>query len=343
MPVYKIRRSWWVGFCFDRVRYRKRSPLNTRQGAQDYEATLRQKLARGEPLSPRKEYSNEITFREFAQTWLKLYVKTNNRLSEQRSKNYKLNRHILPFFGELPLGDLDELRVENYKAKKLHEGLSPKSINNLLTIINTCLRHAAAWKRITQCPKIRWLRVRPPKMSFFGFEETRRLLASAEQEILWGPMILCAVRTGLRFGELIGLRWEDVNWEQGSINVVRSVVCGVEDSPKNNRTRAVPMSQDLAASFRNRARPSGRVFLLSNNQAPDYYSARQALQRICDRAGLPRVGWHCLRHTFASHLVMRAVPLKVVQELLGHSSIEMTLRYSHLELDTLKEAVSKLS
>ncbi|MEY9463390.1 hypothetical protein ABH973_003803 [Bradyrhizobium ottawaense] len=99
-----IKNSWWVDFTVNSTRYRKRSPENTKAGAQAYEATLRQKLARGESIDIGALRAKDLTFAEFAVKWFEDYVRPNNKYSEQLSKKYILSSSLLPFFDRKPLG-----------------------------------------------------------------------------------------------------------------------------------------------------------------------------------------------------------------------------------------------
>lgn len=340
MSARKFRNTWWIDFHYNKVRYRKRSPLNTRDGALDYEATIRQKLARGESLSI--ALANGRTFASFAEEWMKTYVKVNNRYSEQVSKGYKLRKHIIPFFGHLALHEVNEARIEKFKLQKREEGLSPKTINNFLTLISKCLQTAQEWDQLAKVPKVRWLRVPPPKTDFLTTEECKTLLAAAEGRSFWHDMILCGVRTGLRLSELIALTWGDIDLERRNLNISRGVVYKVEDSTKSNRSRTIPLCNDIYDRLAAQPNKTGRVFPQVDGQVLTYGIAQWAFGQIRLKSGLRSIGWHTLRHTFASHLVSKGVPLRVVQELLGHSTIQMTMRYAHLAPSTLREAVSFL-
>src|SRR5574340_719272 len=106
MAVRKIKSSWWVDFRFNDTRHRKRSPENSKAGAEAYELTLRQRLARGEPLDDQQN-SLEPTFAEFAQRWFDDYVKANNKFSERRAKESILRLSLVPFFGKLRVGKIN--------------------------------------------------------------------------------------------------------------------------------------------------------------------------------------------------------------------------------------------
>jgi len=160
-------------------------------------------------------------------------------------------------------------------------------------------------------------------------------------------MILTALRTGMRQGELKGLQWSSIDWQNRSITVRHSYNDYTKqlESPKSNRERHIPMDVDVYAMLFNRKKSTGYVFLNeheSNQPFKAHYLERR-LKEICKAAGLRHIGWHVLRHTFASHLAMRGVPLNAVQALLGHSSITTTMRYAHLAPSALRAAIDMLN
>jgi len=119
-------------------------------------------------------------------------------------------------------------------------------------------------------------------------------------------------------------------------------VKGIEKAPKNNRTRHIPMSAELAECLRSAKRTGDYVFGRPNGEPRSRGYAWVRLKKAFDRAGLERMGWHALRHTFASQLVMEGVSPRAVQELLGHSTLQMTMRYAHLSPSSLRDAVMRL-
>ncbi|WP_228530701.1 MULTISPECIES: site-specific integrase [Myxococcaceae] len=139
------------------------------------------------------------------------------------------------------------------------------------------------------------------------------------------------------------MRWEDVDLVAGRLVVRRTVWRGHFGSPKGGRSREVPLNARALDALQ--AHPHLRGPFVFCDAARTYLkndTVRSALLRACRRAGLREVGWHTLRHTFASHLVMRGAVLKSVQELLGHASLEMTMRYAHLSPDVRRDAVGLL-
>lgn len=160
-------------------------------------------------------------------------------------------------------------------------------------------------------------------------------------------MLLLAIRTGLRVGELRALRWTNVDIERGVIRVREAAkVPTARDvkAPKNNRFRDVPLSDDARAILKShRHLKSSLVFCDGTGRMFLEHHCKHACKRASAAAKLGRVAyWHVYRHTFASHLVMRGVPIRTVQELLGHSSIQQTMRYAHLAPNIPREAVKLL-
>jgi integrase len=115
-------------------------------------------------------------------------------------------------------------------------------------------------------------------------------------------------------------------------------------TPKNGRSREVPLSDDAVAALRSLPSrfPGGQVFAQPDGRMLTKGECKHPLWRACRKAGLRQVGWHVLRHSFASHLAMRGVAIKAIQELLGHGTLEMTMRYAHLSPDVRRDAVRLL-
>lgn len=344
MAIRKIRKSWWIDFSHNHIRYRKPSPDNSRAGAEAYEAVLRQKLARGETLdrqdTNREEYKQK--FKEFAWKWFETYVKTNNKPSEISRKMYTLRSNLVPFFGEMSLNKITTLRVEEYKAQKIKEGSSNKTINNHLTVLSTCLRAAEDWVSLKSLPKIKRLKVPPYDIDFLTPEESKRLLEHAQG--MWREIILTALHTGLRQGELRGLTWPDVNWDNRTLTV-RHSWCDYKKglgAPKSNRQRRIPLTNELYEMLSEKKLSTGFIFPDENGQRFHDERLNKEIRKACTKAGIRQVSCHTLRHTFASHLVMKGAPLKAIQELLGHSNILTTMCYAHLTPSTLKTAIDLL-
>jgi len=342
MAVRRLRKWWWVDFRHEGNRYRKKSPENSRAGAQAYELVLRNRLTRGENIIPQESLS-DVPFVQFAQQWFETYVRANNKPSEQAAKESILRVHLFPEFDRTPLAQISSGQIEHLKAKKRLAGLSPKRINNILTVLNTCLKAAVEWNMIESAPRVRLLKTTPPQVDFLEEGELEQLLGN-HQEVEWHAMITIAARTGMRIGELVTLMWQDIDFERSSITVRRSLSANQIAETKNYKIRHIPMAADVRTLIAGMQKSDGFVFHRRHQQDTHLsrYTAHAALQRACIQSHVRKIGWHTLRHTFASHLVMKGVSIYIVQRLLGHSSISQTERYAHLAPSTLHEAISVL-
>jgi len=340
MAVRKLKASWWVDFQYRGERVRRRSPLNTRGGAAEHEVFLRQYLASHgslESLNSRAE--DEVpTLAHFSERWLREYVDVNNGRSEQTNKRRSLRSTLLPFFGHLRLDAISVQTIEQFKAKLLAKGLNPKTINNHLTILSRCLGTAIDWAIIPTKARFRLLRTVRPAFKFLTPDQAEDLLSSMEEPIL-RAMVRTSVRAGLRYSELRGLQWEDVDLSRRQLTIQRAYILKQIGPTKNYRTRHIPMTADLMEELTSLPRTSRFVFDVRAKHSRQL----ELLKIACEFANVPAVGWHALRHTFASHLMTAGAPIHAVQTLLGHASIEMTMRYSHLTPNVLRASIERLS
>ena len=334
----------------ERKRFREVPKIQTRRGAENYE---RQRIA--ELLSGRSkedEEQKEQTRAEatkaacpsvasFAKTFIETYAVPNNKPSEVQSKRMILDLHLVPALGNSRLDEVGSGEIERYKAEKLRDGLSPKTINNHLIVLRRMLAVAEEWGLTDRTPRVRWLKVPDSEFDFLMFEESNQLLATAEGE--WRTMILVAAKVGLRQGELLALRWRDVNLGAGKVIVRHSVWAGIVGTTKGWRAREVELSPETVAALKAHRHLRGEfVFCNDDGSMLTKNQCRRPLYDACTKAGLRKIGWHVLRHTFASHLVMRGAPIKVVKELLGHRDITTTMRYAHLSSESRRDAVALL-
>jgi integrase len=320
----------------------------TRAGAEEAERrAIKLVLETGAP-KPAVPTKKEVpTVRAFHEVFLDA-SRINNKPSSVESKEKLLRVHIVPLLGDLRLDEVTYAVIEDFKIKlsrtlinggktyrtakidtKSTRVLSAKTINNCLTVLRRMLVVARKRGHLESVPDIEWLKTGQPDFDFLDFEEAARLVEGAEGE--WRTMILVGLRTGLRHGELIGLRWQDVDLVAGRITVRQNIVSGRVGTPKSGKPREIPLGDEVKAALKAHRHLRGPlVFCDMNGKMWSHPTTRHPLWRACKRAGLREISWHCLRHSFASHLVMRGATMSAVQELLGHATIVMTMRYAHL-------------
>jgi integrase len=138
------------------------------------------------------------------------------------------------------------------------------------------------------------------------------------------------------------LEWQDIDWDRRLLSVNKSIAKGILGSTKSNKIRYIPLSSDAYDMLKGKSKGPGFVFVDEQGKPLRQMACCKALHRVCRRAVMRKIGWHTLRHTFASHLVQKGISIKAVQELLGHSDIKMTMRYAHLSSSELRSAIDVL-
>lgn len=341
---------WIVDFMFrypdgkKTERIRRYSPVNTRRGAEKYERDIRETML-GLQVDDQEAGSAQPkaaqTLGQFVPKFLATCKVNRNKPSELASKQQILNNHLIPAFGSVRLDAITTAVVEDYKEGKAEEEYKPKTINNHLAVLGRLLRVAKKRGLIDVLPEVSPIRLSPTDADFLTFQEAETLVAATDGQL--HAMVQLLLHTGLRIGELRGLRWSDVDLERATMRVRINDWYGIEDSPKSGKKRDIPLNEVAHATLKaHRHRRSPYVFLDAQGQKLRHNSYVKPLWSACKRAGLRQVTWHVLRHSFASHLVMRGVPLKAVAELMGHSTTYVTERYSHLSPDVPRTAVEAL-
>lgn len=338
MSITKRGIKYWIDFSFKGRRYRFPSPENSSYGAKAYESLLRQKLLKGEDILMSPDSSP--LFKDFTEKWFTNYVQSNNKPSEYKNKTSVFKVHLLPYFGKLNLDQISAYKIEEFKSLKIKTTLSPKTINKMLSCLRKALNTAQDWGLLTNVPKIKLLRVPPQKFDYLKAEEANYLLDNTTG--IWHDIFLLALKTGLRFGEIIALSWDDVDFEHKLLTIRHSLVQGILDSPKSNKIRYIPMTDTLITMLQRLPNQDDYVFTLGNNKPMKQIYCIKNLMRICKELKMRRITWHVFRHSFASQLANNGVSMRVIQELLGHSDITTTMRYAHLSPATLRESIRTL-
>jgi integrase len=260
-----------------------------------------------------------------------------------RNDHMAVARLTAHFRGETPLDRIGAAAIADYASRRMIEPstrigrpVAPATVNKDLAILRCMLRLAAEWELIAKVPRVRLLREPEGRLRFLSDDEAARLLTECKRAAQHPvsscrspnlhPIVVVALNTGMRRGEIFGLTWKRVDFSRSVIQLEKT---------KGGRRREIPMNQAVYDALTSvRGHREGRVFGPS--------SVRTAFDSAVARAGVDDFTFHDLRHTFASWLVQRGVQLAAVKELLGHRSLAMTMRYAHLAPAHLRDAVSKL-
>jgi len=299
-----------------------------------------------EELHAPPKATSTLTLEEFQSTFLE-HADAKNEFSTVKAKRQILRDHLVPAFGSYKLDAITFPRIEDFKhllvrpKKKGGKELSNKTANNVLTVLRKLLTLAAKRGELAAVPEFEWLPSEPPDFDFLDFADSEALIAAAEDA--WRAMIAVGVKCGLRQGELLALRWADVDLKNGKLWVRRSYVRGRFKLPKNRKPREIALGDDVRAELhRHRHLRGPLVFCDDGGNVLTNGECKHPLYRACAKAGIRRVGWHVLRHTFGSQLASQGVSMRQIQMLMGHASVKTTERYAHLSPHVARDAVKLL-
>jgi integrase len=215
---------------------------------------------------------------------------------------------------------LDAITNEQVQRVKRHlVDHTPKTANNELTVLNVLLKKAVEWDVIERMPcTVRLLPIPKSSAGFCDFDEYERLVAAATDGTAL-LIVLLAGEAGLRLGEMVGLRWDDIDLIKRQLRVERSDWRGQVGVPKGGRVRYVPLTVRLANALREHRHLRGPLVLCRpDGSAPTFNIVTDHVRRAARRAHVPMTGVDRLRQTFCSHLAMRGAPARAIQELAGH-------------------------
>jgi integrase len=297
--------------------------------------------------------AENLTVGEYLDKWLKGSVRGSVRQSTFDRYEIAVRVHLKPALGRRKLKKLSPAHLAGFYQDRLAAGFAPASVNKLHVTLHKALDQAVKWHMIPRnvCEAVKAPRPAPEgEMRTLSPEEARKLLEAARGERLEALYVL-AVHTGMRQGELLALKWQDVDLEAGTVQVRRtltksgtSLLLGEPKTAKGRRKLKLT-ARATAALRAHRKRQleermqkaglwqdQGLVFASEGGTLINPTNLRKrSFASLLERAGLPKIRFHDLRHTCATLLLGRGVHAKFVQELLGHANITITLdTYSHV-------------
>ncbi len=355
---------WWV--FINHHGKRKAKLVGDKKAADAVASKIREELKKGE-LFPVNEPKKIPSFRVYAMEWLESYAKAFCKNSTYGGYAAIVNKHLVPFFQDIQLDQIRRKNIRMLIASKLSENLSRGTVRNILLCLSSILSSAVEDEVIDVNFSIQLgKKVRKPLQKVKRSEDVNFLTREEVKLFLEGikkyypehyPFFICAVRTGMRAGELIGLQPGDIDFNGRFIEVKRSIVRGKVTTPKNGKPRRIDMSRQLAEVLRMHMLETKKKMLKEGlKEAPEwlFYNENGGFQDInnirkryfykcLEKIGLRRIRFHDLRHTFASLLISQGESLAYVRDQMGHSSIQVTVdTYGHLVPGSNIQAVDRL-
>lgn len=326
-------------------RLRRRAPIASKSAAQRW-GEDRERHWYADLLNPRPEVAaKEVpTLAEFWPRFMEGHARANRQKPSGIATKDTIGRvHLLPMLGGLRLTDITTERVQQLKAALSEK--SAKTTNNVLSVLSVLLRKAVEWAVIDRVPcSIRLLPIPKASMGFHDFDDYERLVEAARDAgSTTYVMVLLGGDAGLRCGEMMALRWADVDLRKRQMCVQQSDWKGHVTTTKGGRLRYIPLTERLASALHgHRHLRSERVLCQNDGRPLSQKMVRMQMLRVARRANVKNGGVHILRHTFCSHLAMGGAPAKAIQELAGHADLATTQRYMHLSPAAVEGAIRLL-
>ncbi len=304
--------------------------------------------------------TGQWTVGKYLEHWLENVIKPNRRVATYRDYRNTVHNHTMPSFGRVKLAKLQPSHLETLYAEMRGKGLAPKTIKNVHGTVHAALGHALRQGLVAR--NVAEL-VDPPKTKrqeiHVFTREQAKVLRDALAGSRWEAIVTLAVATGMRQGELLGLQWRDIDLEAGRVYVSRQLdrekTLSETKTDKGRRVIDLPaFAVEILRAHRARqlehrllAGPEWEdhnlVFSTYKGRPLGHRNVIREYAKLLRRAGLPHVEFHGLRHTAATLMLIQGVPAKVVQEMLGHSQVSVTLDiYSHVTPGMGRDAASKL-
>jgi integrase len=292
----------------------------------------------------------DITFEDF---WFRYYepeILPTLKVSGRKTYGSLSRNHLLPYFSARKLAEIQRIDVQRFITLKQSQGLSAKTLSHLRNLFSALFKTAISWGMVEMNPAS-GVKLPPTERRresrFLSADEIRKLLAVLPEpsRTIFG----LGIGTGLRIGELLGLKLNDLDFERGILFVRRGVYRGTVGTPKTGKSeRVIPLaslvSRMLMVYLETRLVKSEWVFpSKAGTPLDDRNLMRRQVEPVCKALGFSRFGWHSLRHTFRTMAGNCGIAPELVQGLLGHADLETTMRYMHRVEDAERAAVEKVA
>lgn len=340
---------------------KKKGGFATKKEAQNACAHLIASVNRGDYIA-----DNHITLGELLEVWLKDYAKVNYKPTVFDVENTIVRRRIIPVLGKQKIQQMKPLTITRF-YNELLETYSADYVRHIHAILRKAMRQAVTWEMISINPmtKVQAPKLRKKEMKIWTMEQCMSFLAKSVGHVHYIVYSL-AIHTGMRKGEVLGIRWKDIDFVnktltiQQTVNWTPSTGILIQDTKTASSTRRISIGNTLIQDLKERSEEIQRIKTeYAQNGIPyhDYdlvccYENGEPIQprritgsfaHLTEKAELPKIRFHDLRHSHASMLLKNGVNPKIGAERLGHSSVQIYLdRYSHLLPDMQRGAIDLL-
>jgi integrase len=327
MALYQRKKAgvWYADYFANGKRVQESTGTRNKREAEKFLALRISEVQRGVYVKPVHVPLGELWERYIA------YARAHKRSWRRDEQMYGNLRRLI---GNGTLDSITPLQVEEFQQRRSRE-VSPATVNRETAPLKHMFNMAERWRFYRGANPVRLVKFLPENNLQFrtlGTDEEQRMLQASPPYLR--ELILFAINTGLRCGDLFNLKWEDVYIEEKRLSIIMG---------KTRRTLEVPLNDTAVEIVMAKQAVKHGPYVFYNAVTGDrFYDLKLGFKAILRRAALPGITWHTLRHTFASRLTRSGVDLVTVKELLGHATINTTMRYAHSNHEAKAQAVAKL-
>ena len=330
---------WWMSFTVNGRHYRRSTETNNEKLARKILAKVQTQIVEGKWFDI--DQYKQKTLQEMTERYEKEYMVHRKYHSLKREKS--IVKHLHTYFGESCTLEEIEHSIGGYEQFRKSKGMSPATIVKELGLLRTMFNIARKqwrWKVANPVSDIKLPKVRNERVRYLSENEYKSLFDVLETiENKWLKFfVILAIETGLRLTNLCDLKWSEVNLFSRTITLNAEAM-------KNDDYLGVPLTDRACQVLRELRKTlclSGYVFHDNGIKLYDI-KVQRAFKKALEKAKIDNFHFHDLRHTFASYLRQNGVDLHTISKLLGHKDLKMTKRYAHLNVDSLRDAISKLN
>ena len=385
-------RTYWearITVAYDSVTRKQKFKVFTAKTQAECKSKLDAFKAKRDIATPEK--AGNVPLKQWLLQWYEDYVIQNVKTSTRASYEMIINQHLILHIGEIKLNDLKKTDIEtmyrnllkNGRVKKIGEnkGLSVKTVRNIALCLHKALDEAFKNEYIlrnvadlAEVPTLKSEDIRKKEIEILSKAEQQSLIMQcADSDDIYGIAIIFALFTGVRLGELLGIKWADIDFEKHTVKIQRQVNrlkdysknataktrLGIQNDTKSKTsTRVIALNEDLVAKLQlhkswqeEQKKKWGKkyndldmTFAREDGYYIDPATFRDNYQKHLKRAGLTHYSIHAMRHTFASRALEIGLPIKAVSQILGHSQVQITMDlYQHLFPDVQMDMMNKIA
>ncbi len=326
--LYKRGKTYWMAYSIDGKMRFESTGVTTLREAEYILGCRRKEIKEGKAPDTRQVKS--CKFAVLAHD----YSKWAERQRIFKTKKIWI-KQLVEVFGNLDVKDLNTKMIEQWQSTRLKYN-KPATVNRVLACLKHMINKATQWEMASEetlkkVRNVKLLEENNERLRFLTVEECQKLIANCRKHLK--PIVTVALHTGMRKGEILGLKWESIDLNHGFILL---------DTTKNGERKEIPIDGTLRELFSSIPHSVESVYVFTDRDGNPYKSVKRSFSTALTKAGILDFRFHDLRHTFASHMVMAGVDLLSVKELLGHKTLKMTLRYAHLAPGHKVKAVNTL-